>query len=80
MTGFNSVRKFLSDCLSTLYEKPRPVKCNVTRQSVAWLQQADLISAPRRNARVTAGKTTIDCRQNIPRLLLNALLTTPYVK
>ena len=43
--GFKSVRKFLSDCLSTLHYKPLPMKCNVTRQSATWLQQADLISA-----------------------------------
>jgi len=45
MIGFNSVRKFLSDCWSTLHWKPLPMKCNVTRQSATWLQQADLISA-----------------------------------
>jgi len=45
MIGFISVRKFLSDCLSTLHQKPLPMKFNVTRQSATWLQQADLISA-----------------------------------
>jgi len=32
-----------------------------------------------RNACVTAGQNHHDCRQNIPWLLWNALLTTPYV-
>ena len=45
MIGLNSVIKFLSDCLSTLHSKPLPMKCNVTRQSATWSQQADLISA-----------------------------------
>ena len=45
MVGFNSVRKFLGGCLSTLHYKPLPKKCNVTIQSATWLQLADLISA-----------------------------------
>ena len=42
------------------------MKCNVMRQSATWLQQH-------------SAKRMRDCRQNIPRLLWNALLTTPYV-
>jgi len=52
------------------------MKCNVTRQS--WLQKADLISALCETRAWLQAKPH-DCRQNIPWLLWNALLTTPYV-
>ena len=54
------------------------MKCNVTRQSATWLQQADLISALC-EAHARLRQNHHDCRQNITWLLWNALLTTPYV-
>jgi len=50
----------------------------VTRQSATWLQKADLISTLCETRAWLQAKPH-DCRQNIPWLLWNALLTTPYV-
>jgi len=50
------------------------MKCNLTRQSATW---------PHGHSRPIlfphSAKRVRDCRQNIPWLLWNALLTTPYV-
>ena len=55
------------------------MKCIVTRQSATWLRQADLISAlDETHALLQANPH--ECRQNLPWLLWNVLLTTAYVQ
>ena len=55
------------------------MKCIVTRQSATWLQQADLISALDETHALLQAKPHA-CRQNLPWLLWNVLLTTAYVQ
>ena len=72
MIGFKTVRKFLSDCLYPHYIRNR------SQWNAMWRDNhphgcSRPILFPR------SAKHVGDCRQNIPWLLWNALLTTPHV-
>ena len=73
MIVFNSVRKFLSDYLSTSHYIRNRSQWNAVWRDNQPHGYSRLILFPHSAKRVR------DCRQNIPWLLWNALLTTRYV-